>query len=304
MDIRFYRNHEIDKKKWDELIHHSVNTLIYATSVYLDHMCPGWCALIDEETQSVMPLPIKKKMGITYSYQPPFTQQLGVFSKLEIDENLVNGFLQKALIHSQSISLYLNYKNYISGAKERCNYILDLSHSFTEIKNKFRKDLITKPGSLNVTCLESNIEEVFLMYRKHVFSKTKKLSKRHLLQFENLCKYLDKENKVITKKVISEDNEVLSSALFFIEDHRIYYMMSASSEKGKRSDANAFLLYEVIRGFSGQQLIFDFEGSEIPGVKSFFKKFGPIDQAYFHFESENLGKIQSRAKKIYQSLKK
>ena len=56
--------------------------------------------------------------------------------------------------------------------------------------------------------------------------------------------------------------------------------MSATSKKGRKNNANYFLLYYVIKEFSGQKLIFDFEGSEVPSINFFFKKFGAIEQSY------------------------
>lgn len=69
-------------------------------------------------------------------------------------------------------------------------------------------------------------------------------------------------------------------------------MLSSSSEKGRETDANAYLLYELIREFSNSDLILDFEGSEIPGVKFFFQKFSPQNQPYPRFLSNRLNTFQ------------
>ena len=39
-----------------------------------------WDALVEDDYVSVMPLPYRKKMGVTYIFPPTMTQQLGVFS--------------------------------------------------------------------------------------------------------------------------------------------------------------------------------------------------------------------------------
>ena len=62
----------------------SPNGLIYAKSFYLDNICAGWNALTGENYEWVLPLTDKKKFGISYLYQPPFTQQLGVFAKRKV----------------------------------------------------------------------------------------------------------------------------------------------------------------------------------------------------------------------------
>jgi hypothetical protein len=69
---------EIDKNS-GICIHHSINRILYAFSWWLDAVCPGWEALIEDDYRAVMPLTGNIKLGIHYLYQP-FTQQLGVSS--------------------------------------------------------------------------------------------------------------------------------------------------------------------------------------------------------------------------------
>ncbi len=47
--------------------------------------------------------------------------------------------------------------------------------------------------------------------------------------------------------------------------------------------ANHTLLNEVLKEFSERDLLFDFEGSDLPGVKEFYEYFGPVNQPYFHY---------------------
>lgn len=305
MKILFYKNNQIDKEEWDEHIRQSKNGLIYAQSVYLDFMTEGWCVLKDEETQSIMPLPLKKKFGISYLYQPPFVQQLGIFSRQPLNTEIIDSFLRRAEEISKSISLYLNYENPYPLAKERCNYILNLSSPFENLKKKFRNDLISKPLSLNLTFEESPSEEVFHLYRKHIFKrKNKTLSEKKLEQFEKLTHVFMNSSRAFSRKIIDSKGEMLSGAIFFRDDRRIYYIMSANTENGRMASANALLLYEVIREHAGQNLIFDFEGSEIPGIKSFFEKFSPDYQPYFHFESNRLNPGVKGIKKVKDLLRK
>ncbi len=298
MDIQFYTNEQINKAEWDDHINHSSANLIYARSVYLDHMCEGWCALMDSESQSVMPLPVKKKFGVTYAFQPPFVQQLGVFSKKELDAETIRAFLNRASEICSSVSLYLNYTNRVDFVRERCNFILDLNRPFDQIKENFRKDLIDKALRRPLRYAESVPDEMFGMYREYVLPKNKTLSVFHLNQFQELVSVFFSSGHALVRKMISAEGETLSVALFLKDKNRIYYMMSATTQDGRASDANALLLYETIREFAGMGLLFDFEGSEIPGVKFFFEKFGPVNQPYFHFESDRMNPLLKAVKRI------
>ena len=75
------RSHaQIDKTRWDDCLEASCNGLVYGHAWYLDVVCPGWKAWVWEEGgeyQKVFPLTEGRKWGISYLYQPFFTQQLG-----------------------------------------------------------------------------------------------------------------------------------------------------------------------------------------------------------------------------------
>ncbi|MDX5321128.1 MAG: hypothetical protein LPK45_08460, partial [Bacteroidota bacterium] len=53
------------------------------------------------------------------------------------------------------------------------------------------------------------------------------------------------------------------------------------------------ILDHVIKKFSGQAYTFDFEGSEIPGIAHFFKKFNPQNSPYPLFKRKGFGIFNS-----------
>ena len=83
--LQYLKHGEIDFQRWDDCIDHAINSYVYAYSWYLNIVAGEWDALVEEKDgkyQRVFPLPFRKKAGIKYIYQPPFTQQLGLFSRL------------------------------------------------------------------------------------------------------------------------------------------------------------------------------------------------------------------------------
>lgn len=302
-DIRFIKHNEIDKVQWDEKLFGCSNKLIYCESVFLDHVCPGWSALVQEDWKSLMPLPVKNKMGIRYAFQPPFCQQLGVFyaNKDMVD---AQGFVEEASLHAPLIDLNFNYSNKISIGEKYCNYIIDLSDSFADLKKNFRKDLISKAEMNHLVYERGSVDETIDAYIREVFPKTKGLGYSSISRFRNLCHHFAMQDRVICRKILSNKKESLSYALFLKDDSRIYYMLSASGSKGRGQDANAYLLHECIKEFSGTRLIFDFEGSEIPGVKFFFEKFSPQYQPYTRVRVNKLNAFQNGIRSIRDLIRK
>jgi hypothetical protein len=56
-------------------------------------MSPGWEALIDDDYDSVFPVPARERFGIKYIATPIFLQQLGAFSPDKAAENVINEYL-------------------------------------------------------------------------------------------------------------------------------------------------------------------------------------------------------------------
>jgi hypothetical protein len=282
LNIIYLTHDKIDKKKWDRCIEKASNGLIYAFSFYLDIMSAGWDALVMDDYEAVMPLTWNKKFGIAYLYQPAFTQQGGIFGTDISDNKLVDAFITKALDKFPFIEINLNYANQFDSATSiKCNSILHLNKPFPELEKAFRKDLVKIVNS-NDQLLYSALEDIATAidvfkenYSDRIYTPKK--------SYENLLKLyilLKKQDQLFIRKVSGPEQEVLALAIFLRDSKRIYYVMSATAKDGRKSNANYFLLYHVIKEFSGQNLIFDFEGSEVSSINFFFKKFGAIEQSY------------------------
>ena len=53
----------------------------------------------------------------------------------------------------------------------------------------------------------------------------------------------------------------------------------------------------MIKEFSGSDIIFDFEGSDIEGIKFFYEKFNAVNEPYFFYHYNNLPKLLQLIKK-------
>ena len=73
MYIKFVPHNEIDFAAYDRCIEQSSFGTIYAMSWYLNAVNSAWNLLVLDDYRYVMPLPFKRKFGIPYSFQPPFS---------------------------------------------------------------------------------------------------------------------------------------------------------------------------------------------------------------------------------------
>jgi hypothetical protein len=98
------------------------------------------------------------------------------------------------------------------------------------------------------------------------------------------CILKQEEKNLIVRKV-SRAKDILAINLLIKDANRLYNLLSCTLPKGRNVFAGHFLYDSLIKEFSRTGLVFDFEGSDIPGVAHFYKSFGAINQSYakIHF---------------------
>ena len=289
MQIQVLPSHKIDKQKWDDCIKQSSNPLIYATSVYLDHMAENWEGFIAGDYNMVMPVPWKKKYGIKYCYHVPFVQQLGVFGKNFTTEQ-VQIFIQCLKQRYKYGDYSFNYLNQTKDASQHNNYILLLSSKYSVIREFYLSHAeknLNKAKQFSLQYEEGNAEETINEFRKLYTDRVKQVTAQHYKNFTALCNYIQNKNNLIVRK-ITNNSELLASVLLMKDERRYYNLMMTSTSEGRRQCAGAFLYDALIQEFSHNGIILDFEGSDLQGVKFFYKGFGAVNQPYCKVHLSNL----------------
>ena len=133
---------EIDKKAYDSCVSGSENFRVCATSRYLDAVARDWDTLVFKDYRAVMPLPRRRKFGLTYVYTPAFVQQLGIFSREEVRADLENEF-HKKLVSKYILADYAFHSGSRkrAGWEERVNYTLNLNRDYEDFAIQDRKKL-------------------------------------------------------------------------------------------------------------------------------------------------------------------
>jgi len=283
-DISFLNRAEIDPIRWDQCIQASVNGLIYARSVYLDKMAAHWSALIWRDYEIVMPLPWNKKMGVSYLYQPAFTAQLGLFFKQDPLPLLAEEFIGACKARFRFCEMALNFANEVEGTSPRANYVLNLNRSYGEIRRGYKKRLLENLGEAEVHQLDyqadTDYSSTIQLFKKQYAVRMPQVRPKDYERFEELCLALHQHNMVFARQVRDRSGELLNTSIFFRDDKRIYNIMSVSLPLGREKRAHFYLLDRLITEFAQCPLLLDFEGSQLPGVAEFYRKFGSLHQPY------------------------
>jgi hypothetical protein len=291
-DIKYLQRDEIDETKWDNCITHAFNGLIYARTVYLDTMAKNWAGLVFKDYEIVMPLTWNKKFGLTYLYQPAFTAQLGIFYSSFIDRKIISAFLYEVKKRFQFCEIHLNYANDIEEGVHRANYILDLKKPYDQIASSYKKRLVEnlkEAGSGNLQYLTSDdYSGTITFFKKEYGQKMRGTKEADYTRFECLCHELGKTGMICQRIIKDGTGNLLTRSIFLKDENRIYNIMSVTFEAGRKKRSHFYLIDQLIREFSGQKLILDFEGSEVPGIAEFYRKFGTTNQPYLFFKYNRL----------------
>ncbi len=301
MAIKYVKNTDIDKQKWDNCIKNACQPLMYGFSWYLDTMADNWDALVLDNYNAVMPLPWKQKYGIKYIYQPFFIQQLGVFAPQSLHSNeIISSFLDAIPLKFFKITTNLQVSNVpfvIEKIKLRKNYILSLHQSYEDISNKYAKDLKnTIRKSKSVILLDLTIKEVLEFYINIYAKRHSNIKNSDYLKLENLILKL-KPIANVEIIGIKENNNLLAFDVMTFFENKLYYQLCGANKDGKKIDAHYIIIDSLIKKYQNQPIVLDFEGSEIESIAYFFKKFGATPEHYGVYQTNIFKRILHYFKK-------
>ncbi len=290
MLIRHLTNSEIDFEKWDACISASQYPMVYAKSWYLQVQTSDWQALVLDDYKAVFPFVIKRKYGIPFVSNPAFSQQLGLFSTIEIDEKLARAFLQKLPAFYCKYFLRLNANNKLlakgSRWEEKRNQVLPLKPTYDELFSAFISGRRTKvrkaiKKGLTISFLSEGVSKWQAFYKKHQLEQIGLETWKFELM-TRLFNEAEKRGQLLVAQA-SLGKEDVAYAVYLLDDKRLFQVSLVANSEGKKTEAATLIINEVIRKYADSDWVLDFEGSSIPSIGKFFESFGAVDEPYFEF---------------------
>lgn len=291
MEIKLKRRAEIDDKRWNGCVHFALGAPPYAYTWFLDNVCEDWLGLVVGEYKIVMPIVLGKKFGIQYTYQPFFTQQLGIYADYPLSQETVDSFMSAIPQEIKYITMSLNESNYAPSQgeiSERQNYLLDLKPNYVVLKQKYSGNVLRKIRKAEKANLTINTmlkpEEFADFYRKHTAPKIDGFEDKHYYSMLRLIYKAMQYNMGFLIGVMNENQELLAANFLINHPQRLINLMPTSNEEGNENGAMAFLMDHLIASNAGQYRYLDFEGSMLKGVAQFYSGFGANKAKYYHLK--------------------
>jgi effector-binding domain-containing protein len=275
--------------------------LAYGLFEYLNAVCESqWDALIYNDYEAVFPLPFKKKFGIKYIIQPVFCQQLGAFgSNVNVSTNDFLSAIPKRFLRVRlQLNPYFDQTNEVESIQTKPAGIIASSRKLTTKTNMTIQ--LSQPLDYNKDCKKNlhrlaelpieykinaiSIREAIDTYRKAWGKQNPEIEDEHYQLFANAC--TEKLSFTVTAHH-QKEGDLLGAAIFLITPENtkrsLHYVCAGPTEAGKSIGVMHGVIDFILNRYQGENMLFDFEGSSIASVASFYKKFGANEEPFFCF---------------------
>lgn len=285
--IVYHKNDEIDREQWDNCIRNSGCLKPFPYSWYLDIMSPGWEALVDDDYDSVFPMPLFSRLGFTFIENPVFLQQLGVFSPDKPEEQALSEFLSFIPDFYRFIDLDIALKPSNHGFRitEKNSYILDLSKSYEELYENFTENCrrnIEKSLKKNNEIVEDitpdELLDMFILNNGKGIKGIRAKDYVRLKKLMNFC-IINKKGKIIGTR---SGHKKPSSGMFIINlKGSMTMLLSADTQHSVERKSGYFICNELIKSNSRSRSVLDFAEPVLYGIPDFYLSFGVSKVPYY-----------------------
>ncbi len=292
MTITRIHHQDIDFKKWDQTILNSETPFVFAQSFYLNATCPKWDALIIGDYESVFPLTYKTKFGYSYLPQPPFTSQLGVFGKVNLEvEQLFYEYITK---HFTLIDLELNVSNKISSEfiSPKNTYILNYKNEYKFNQNTKRNiNKAIENGFIVERVGDNDVVTLSQKYLNPFLEREVKLNKATVSLLDDLLKNSIDSKTLYTFKVLDKDQMIKALGHFISNGKHALYLKGTNFDKADNSGSMHLLMKYAIEFFADKATFFDFGGGSKQGLANFYMGFGGQVSTYSFLQVNRLPRL-------------
>lgn len=290
--MKVIESSEIEKTRWDQLVS-SEETVPYDYSWYLDAVAEKWYLYVDEQYSKGIAFSTSTRLGIENITIPPFVR-----------ENRFYGNWNE----KQKVDFFENISKRFSGgiiqSNFNCGKIVRQYQITRKINlSKHAKRNINKAKRCEISsALSNDIEPAFSIMVDSLSQKIKDFDLKHQQLLLRLFKSLQANNKLIIRNILKDGN-IIGGLFFFKGKQRDLYIKGGANSFCKHNGGMYLAMNEQIIKTLSENKIFDFDGSEVPGVKRFNEYFGTEDMSYYQKQWDNNPLYYRIIRKIYLLLK-
>jgi hypothetical protein len=310
-------------KEWNNFVNNSKQGSIFSKTWYLDALQVPYEILAIEDKGKIKAGIILAKNEINTFSNPMLDKYLGVLF-LNEDGNhqkiISKQYKYMELIISQlkqikSFDYYFHpsFQNWIPFSwggftqQTRYTYRINNQKSLDEIYASFhgnlkndiknaQKEQVTIKQNISFDELWKQVNKTFI--RQGSKSPFKKEKLRHFIL------ELRKREVFVSFGAYNSSGECIAVCGLVHEEKSSYLLLNGIDIENQVRGANAYMIYESIKFFHSKCSYYDFEGSMLPGVEQFYRRFGGELTPYMCIWNDNFfNYAKAKAKKIYKKIR-
>lgn len=144
MTIRVIKREAVEDEKWDGCVAASANGSAFVSTWFLDLICDDWEAIVLDDYDAVMPLPLRRQMGLKQVYHPSLLPYSGIVNRIPLVPDVVMKMIET--VPYRNIHLVMNVHNRLplsfTSKLQTYRYpVLDLISDLDWIEKHFRDDM-------------------------------------------------------------------------------------------------------------------------------------------------------------------
>ena len=202
-------------------------------------------------------------------------------------KKLIGDFIQAIPKKFKLIEIALNHGNIFSAPTGfsiiRNNYKLSLNKDYQLLHSSYKENIrrnIKKAEQIGCIVKKGIPVADVIALSKPAMQQLSNVKEEDYKNFESLYHLLHQQNKAIAYGIYSPNNELVASCVYFFSHNRAYYILVGNHPNGKTMGASHYLIDRFIYDHANQNLLLDFEGSDIRNLAYFYSSFGADLEIY------------------------
>ncbi len=303
----------ISPEAWNHFIETSPQGNVFALYEYMQIIAPNWSAIIVAEGdtwRAAFPVFSQKRMGFQFALQPILAQHWGIFLDNMPYKNDYEAFSAYRKIIVAAIEALPQFHVFLYQFSHTFPYFIPFRQAGYELRTRFTYHLALektenelwqnaaaplqrqiKKTQKQAFALRINEKEditalvAIFAQNKDTGKNLTGLGQQHfapvLEKLTMISDYFLAENKGVLLTIVDTDGKVQAGGIFGLCGKKMTYIAGGVSPEYRAEGLMSRLLWEaILYGKHNSCLFFDFEGSMIVGIETFFRKFGAVPVPY------------------------
>lgn len=168
----------------------------------------------------------------------------------------------------------------------RLNDLTDINQVYANFSKTVKKNVKSAQKKVKIVT-DSDVEVLLEIMDKTFAVQGRKypISKDIVRKIVVEC---DKRGNGKMYTAIDEQGNVHACSYFVYDERVFYYLIAGSDSEYRSSGAQTLILWEAIQYAAKVSKIFDFEGSMVEGIETFFRRFGGEPTVYYEVRKQGM----------------